>query len=167
MEKKHVKEGETYLFVATTSPARKHLEGQPFHVEYKKRVFRKKNGRITKVLRFFNIDGIGARAEELAEMPEQVMEMSFDFNAVPPADGVPVILQHQEPGFNHDWSGAGATEEPVRELTEREARFIAGEDPRDWPCEECEDGEMIFEGGAPNGQQHYRCNSCGKTASFP
>lgn len=57
--------GETYLFVATESVARKHLEGQPFTVTGKKSVWRRLNRRSRRVNRFFNDDGIGARADEL------------------------------------------------------------------------------------------------------
>lgn len=73
MLKNEIEVGETYLFVGSDSPARKHLAGEPFTVTEKKRVFRKgsyKRGKRTmKVLRFFNEDGIGARAEELEPLP--------------------------------------------------------------------------------------------------
>jgi hypothetical protein len=61
--------GETYLFIATENPARKHLEGEPFTVVSKKAVFRrlgKKNTR--KVNRYLNDAGDAARAEELGEL---------------------------------------------------------------------------------------------------
>lgn len=57
--------GETYLFVATESQARKFLEGQPFTVTGKKQVWRRLNKSSRRVNRFFNEDGIGARADEL------------------------------------------------------------------------------------------------------
>lgn len=57
--------GETYLFVATESAARKHLEGRPFTVTGKKAVWRRLSRRSRRVNRFFNEDGIGARPEEL------------------------------------------------------------------------------------------------------
>jgi hypothetical protein len=66
MEGKHVIVGETYAFVATDSPARKHLEGTEFTVEYKKQVWRAQTGsRRVQVWRYFNADGVGARASEL------------------------------------------------------------------------------------------------------
>jgi hypothetical protein len=60
----------TYLFVATESPARKYLEGQPFEVVRKERVFRRggPKGYRVKVWRYFNADGVGARADELGEL---------------------------------------------------------------------------------------------------
>lgn len=78
MKQSEIVIGETYLFVATDSQARKHLEGQPFTVTKKEAVFRKvyrKGAR--KVNRFFNLDGIGARAEELGELP------ASEFNKCP------------------------------------------------------------------------------------
>lgn len=57
--------GETYLFVATESAARKHLEGQPFTVTGKRAVWRRLSKSSRRVNRFFNEDGIGARPEEL------------------------------------------------------------------------------------------------------
>lgn len=71
MKAQDIKEGETYMFVATLSEARKHLEGLPFKVEYKKQVWRRNSRRLPvysqaeRVWRFFNADGVGARAEEL------------------------------------------------------------------------------------------------------
>jgi hypothetical protein len=67
-----IKQGETYLFVATESPARKHLEGEPFTVVDIKAVFRRIHRKGTrKVKRFFNADGVGARADELEPLPER------------------------------------------------------------------------------------------------
>lgn len=67
MKSSQIKVGETYMFVATDNPARKHLEGQPFEVTEIKAVFRRIRG-TRKVKRFFNEDGVGARAEELEPM---------------------------------------------------------------------------------------------------
>jgi hypothetical protein len=64
MKSSDIKTGETYMFVATDSPARKHLEGQPFTVYEIKAVWRRIRG-TRKVKRFFNEDGVGARADEL------------------------------------------------------------------------------------------------------
>ncbi len=77
MRSKDIIEGGTYLFLATEALGRKHLEGKPFTVVEIKAVFRrlKFKGGTRKVKRFFNEDGIGARAEELEpidhEQPEQ------------------------------------------------------------------------------------------------
>lgn len=72
MRGKDIKEGETYLFVATTSAARKHLEGTEFTVQEKRLVFRRLQKGRKKVYRFFNEDGIGARPEELEPLQEAV-----------------------------------------------------------------------------------------------
>lgn len=66
MKSSEIKVDETYLFLATDSPARKHLEGQEFTVVRIEAVWRrlKKKGS-RRVKRFFNEDGVGARAEEL------------------------------------------------------------------------------------------------------
>jgi len=73
MRTKDLVDGETYLFVATDSPARAHLVGRPFTVAYRKAVFRRFRGQGTrKRLRFFNEDGVGARAEELDELPPEL-----------------------------------------------------------------------------------------------
>jgi rubrerythrin len=70
MKQSDIVVGQTYLFLATDSPARKHLEGKPFTVTEKKAVFRKFYRKGTKkVNRYFNADGIGARAEELEPLP--------------------------------------------------------------------------------------------------
>jgi hypothetical protein len=117
MHKNDILIGETYLFLTTDSPARKHLQGQPFTVVAKPRVWRKfaRRGKVKtwKVTRIQNDNGDLARPEELGEMPAGgLLEMSFDFNAKPlPTDGTTVVLENQEPGWNHDWSGAhGATQ---------------------------------------------------------
>lgn len=65
MKQSEIKIGETYLFVATDSVTRKHLEGKPFEVVRKEKVWRKLKKRRAYVYRFFNEQGDGARAEEL------------------------------------------------------------------------------------------------------
>jgi len=72
MRSKDITQGETYLFVATDSPARKHLEGEEFTVKEIRRVWRlfKGKGRMN-VQRFYNEAGDGARAEELEPLPEK------------------------------------------------------------------------------------------------
>ncbi len=70
---KEIEDGATYLFVATDSTARQPLVGYPFTVQYRKAVFRKFRGQATrKRLRFFNDDGVGARAEELEPLPPEL-----------------------------------------------------------------------------------------------
>jgi hypothetical protein len=65
MRAKDIKVGETYLFVATESMARKHLEGQPFKVENIENVWRRLKGKSRRVKRFYNQEGAAARADEL------------------------------------------------------------------------------------------------------
>lgn len=67
MKTSDIKIGETYMFFATDSPARKHLEGCAFKVIEIKPVWRRSGRMSRKVKRFFNEDGIGARADELEE----------------------------------------------------------------------------------------------------
>lgn len=39
---------------------------------------------------------------------------------------------------------------------------------REFPCSECETGEMKQVGMTqPNGQVNYECSSCGNTESYP
>jgi hypothetical protein len=83
MQQKDIEIGETYLFVATDNPTRKHLEGELFTVEYKKAVWRKTGRKGSrKQNRFFNADGVGARAEELGELQPITHDaiMAFGFN---------------------------------------------------------------------------------------
>lgn len=71
MNGREIKTGETYFFVATDSPARKHLEGTEFTVFEIKKVWRRfKRSKLVK--RFFNEAGEGARAEELEPMNDFV-----------------------------------------------------------------------------------------------
>lgn len=67
--------GTTYLFTGSESPTRSHLAGTEFTVVDKKKVFRKisqrRGKRAMMVWRFFNEDGVGARADELGELPKQ------------------------------------------------------------------------------------------------
>lgn len=81
MRGSEIKQGETYMFVATDSPARKHLEGQPFTVVEIKAVWRRVRG-TRKVKRFFNEDGVGARADELEPLDATPV-------ATPPPDDLP------------------------------------------------------------------------------
>lgn len=73
MLKADVQVGETYLFIGSDNAKRQYLTGQPFKVERADKVFRKiswnHSKRSVKSLRFFNADGIGARAEELEPYP--------------------------------------------------------------------------------------------------
>jgi hypothetical protein len=74
MKRDDIEVGETYLFVGSDSPKRKHLAGQPFTVVSKDRVYRKvkyrHKNRTMKVTRFFNDEGVGASAEELGALPK-------------------------------------------------------------------------------------------------
>ncbi len=74
MKRDDIEIGVTYLFVGSDSPKRKHLAGQPFTVQSKGMVYRKvkyrHKKRSMKVARFFNDDGVGARAEELEALPK-------------------------------------------------------------------------------------------------
>lgn len=73
MHKTDIVDGDTYLFVATDNPTRAHLVGHVFTVRYRRAVFRKFKGQATrKRLRFFNDDGVGARAEELEPLPPEL-----------------------------------------------------------------------------------------------
>jgi hypothetical protein len=79
MKSADIKIEETYLFVATDSPARKHLEGQEFTVvrsEFVWRRVKKKGSR--RVKRFFNEAGDGARAEELEPLDTPKVEAPPD-----------------------------------------------------------------------------------------
>jgi hypothetical protein len=72
MKSADIKQDETYLFVGTDSPARKHLEGEEFtvtRIEYVWRRLKKKGSR--RVKRFFNEAGDGARAEELEPLDRE------------------------------------------------------------------------------------------------
>lgn len=62
--------GETYMFVATDAPARKSLEGHPFKVVDIRPVWRRRDKISRRVKRFFNEDGVGARADELEPLDE-------------------------------------------------------------------------------------------------
>lgn len=83
MRSKDIKQGETYIFLSTDSPARKHLEGEEFTVREIKRVWRRFTGKGKKnVQRFFNEAGDGARAEELEPLPEKkchICQVETDF----------------------------------------------------------------------------------------
>jgi hypothetical protein len=71
MRHQDIQEGKTYLFVATLDQKRKHLEGKPFTVTAKKKVWRAQTvGRRHKVMRIFNVDGVAVRPDELDELPE-------------------------------------------------------------------------------------------------
>lgn len=41
-------------------------------------------------------------------------------------------------------------------------------DRREWPCDECDTGEVFaVVGPYPNGQTDFECNTCGYKVSFP
>lgn len=95
MNQKQIVVGETYLFVATTAPARKHLEGELFTVVEKKAVYRRLKKGTKKVNRYFNSDGFGARPEELEPM-DQPDEAKCTV-CVEPVSGSRVCSMCQEP----------------------------------------------------------------------
>lgn len=64
--------GTEYLFLATESPARQSLIGKRFTVTEIRRVWRRKNRRRVQTMRYFNEDGVGARADELAELSDAI-----------------------------------------------------------------------------------------------
>lgn len=65
MKSSEIKVGETYQFMGSENPARAHLAGTPFTVTEIIPVWRRLNKVSRKTKRFFNADGIGARADEL------------------------------------------------------------------------------------------------------
>lgn len=70
MKGSDIKTGETYLFVATDQQSRKHLEDTEFTVVDIRKVWRKTYKKSRQVKRYFNADGVGARAEELEPLDE-------------------------------------------------------------------------------------------------
>lgn len=100
MQAKDIKDGETYFFLGTDSVKRKHLEGRPFTVQYREAVFRRFKGQGTrKRMRFFNDDGVGARASELESLPqhfdgwaelseEEQEALVASYSALPPAQDI-------------------------------------------------------------------------------
>lgn len=80
MQHTDIKEGQDYLFLATDSATRKHLELTVFHVAEIRKVFRKltwgQRKASRQVTRYFDHDGVGARADELQELPESWHAMS-------------------------------------------------------------------------------------------
>lgn len=64
MKQSDIKIGQTYMFVATDHPQKKHLEGQPFTVTEIK-PSRQARNKHRKVNIYFDADGNTARAEEL------------------------------------------------------------------------------------------------------
>jgi hypothetical protein len=74
MKSSEIKVGETYQFMGSENPARAHLAGQPFTVAEIRPVWRRLNKRSRKTKRFFNDDGVGARADELEPMDRPEIE---------------------------------------------------------------------------------------------
>lgn len=71
MKSSDIKEGETYMFMGSESPARAHLAGTHFKVTEIKAVWRRQFKQSKRVKRFFNEDGIGARADELEPLDDK------------------------------------------------------------------------------------------------
>lgn len=82
MKVKEIQVGETYFFVATDSPARKHLEGTEFTVFEIKPVWRRFSKKSKRVVRFFNEFGEGARPEELEPLAG-ILEIGHPANIQP------------------------------------------------------------------------------------
>lgn len=72
MKSRDIKQGETYMFMATDSVVRKNLEGTEFTVINIQSVWRRRFKQSRRVKRFFNQDGIGARAEELEPLDSKI-----------------------------------------------------------------------------------------------
>ena len=89
MKSADIKTGETYTFMGSESPARSHIEpGTPFTVVEIKAVWRKiKRAGSRKVKRFFNEDGVGARADELE--PRDEPERTIAHEPLDPIDDLP------------------------------------------------------------------------------
>lgn len=172
MRKQDIEIGETYLFVATDSPTRKHLEGQPFKVVERKAVFRKLKRGTRKPIRFFNENGVGARAEELGPLPlnewyvchqckeaTKYGELHIDGDAESAQCLCPncgAVAQVQGPDLSFaNIEDPGVLAQP-------------GTDEPEWPCVECGEGEMVQDGMvSPQGTTRYKCSNCGHTVTFP
>jgi predicted RNA-binding Zn-ribbon protein involved in translation (DUF1610 family) len=159
MKRDDIEVGETYLFMGSDSPKRKHLAGQPFTVTSKDQVYRKVSyrhkKRSMKVTRFFNDDGVGARAEELGALPG-------DFTRCRNCgswSNITLIAPEVEKGpINCPECGEGI----ALRLT------YTKPDQREFPCDQCETGEMKIEGyTSPSGTETFKCAECGHTATFP
>jgi hypothetical protein len=92
MKSSEIKQGETYLFIATDNPLRKGLVGQPFTVYEIKRVWRRVKKKRANVKRFFNEFGEGARAEELEPLNQEVVEMSITLCI--PSENIHIRCEH-------------------------------------------------------------------------
>lgn len=166
MKRDDVEVGETYLFIGSDSPKRKHLAGQAFTVVSKDRVYRKVSYRYKKrsmkVTRFFNDAGVGARAEELEPLPKEGFFYCKTCEKWYPDyethSNVP-ILENATAGKPFTTCSVCGTK--VGEET-------PPEDSREFPCTECETGEMQFySGGGPSGISTYQCTECGHQTTFP
>lgn len=172
MRKQDIEVGETYLFVATDNPTRKSLEGQPFKVVERKAVFRKLKRGTRKPIRFFNENGVGARAEELGPLPVNEYyvchacreackygELAFDGDAeggqsLCPNCGAIATVPGPDLSFANI-QDPGVLAQP-------------GEDDPEWPCVECGEGGMHQEGStSPSGTMTIKCDHCGHTLTYP
>lgn len=152
MKSKDIKIGETYMFVATDNPARKHLEGKHFFVSDRKTVYRRLKKGTRKVYRFENEYGDQARAEEL----EPIDEMNPDQDSKATKE----ILDK--------WRETETGAEGPTVITPEYVHITPKEDSREWPCSECETGEMKQEGcTSPNGTTTYTCTNCGHSERYP
>jgi hypothetical protein len=89
MKHTDIKEGETYHFVATTDPSRRHLEGTPFTVAKLSAVHRRAGKAGRKRYRAYDAGGGWAEPDELEPLPEwpcpacKVGEMQQDGGTTP------------------------------------------------------------------------------------
>lgn len=189
MRKQDIEVGETYLFVATDNPTRKHLEGQPFKVVERKAVFRKLKRGTRKPIRFFNENGVGARAEELGPLPanewytcpdckeaskiEDLQTRIVDDQtrkACPNCGTVADVIIHLSMDFNVLLPTEELAGDFTLKHTVEDPGVLAqpGEDEPEWPCVECGEGGMHQEGfTSPSGTVTMKCDHCGHTLTYP
>lgn len=82
MRQRDIKIGDTYMFVATENPSRKHLEGLPYTVVDRKPVFRRQHNakKASRVYRFLNDNGDEASADELEPMDDVQAKLKADLD---------------------------------------------------------------------------------------
>lgn len=164
MRKQDIEVGETYLFVATDNPTRKSLEGQPFKVVERKAVFRKLKRGTRKPIRFFNENGVGARAEELGPLPEHEWSVCPDckhaekYSTIQYTDGKNMVICGECDNYYP----------PAIGFINAEVLAQPGEDDPEWPCVECGEGGIHQEGStSPSGTMTMKCDHCGHTLTYP
>jgi hypothetical protein len=166
LKKDDIEVGETYLFVGSDSLKRAHLAGHPFTVTSIDKVYRKisyrKGKRSMKVTRFFNDDGVGARAEELETLPATGFHQCTTCNEWSRLEDLHAAEENETIVKACPHCGATVTLQPPP------ADPWNGDDVRELPCTQCETGEFKFySGGGPSGISTYQCTDCGHTVTFP